>query len=55
MMKGKVVQRLPDGSVRKGPWQITKKGDDELESILWLNVDGDEVTVKAQFKRVKQK
>jgi hypothetical protein len=54
MMKGKAVQRLPDGSVRKGPWQITKESDDEMESILWLTVDGKEVTLKASFTRVKK-
>jgi hypothetical protein len=53
MIKGKMIQRTPDGVIKKGTWQVTKKSDDEMPTLFVGTRDGQEVTEKGSFKRVE--
>ena len=53
MIKGEMVNREPDGTVLKGTWQVTRKNDDEMPTLFVGTRDGEKVTVKGSFKRVK--
>ena len=54
MIKGKMLQRTPDGKVMVGIWQVTKKSNDEMPTLFIGTENGKEVTIKGSFKRVKE-
>jgi hypothetical protein len=53
MVKGPMIDRDADGSVRRGTFQITRKSDDELPTLFEGTVDGEKITIKGCFTRVK--
>jgi hypothetical protein len=53
MIKGKMIQRTAEGVVMRGIWQVTKKSDDEMDTLFVGTANGKEVTIKGSFKRVK--
>lgn len=53
MVEGPMVNRQPDGRLLKGTWQVTKKSEDEMPTLFVGTDDGEQVTVKGCFTRVK--
>lgn len=53
MIKGNMTKRWPNGSLMEGTWQLTKKSADEMPTLFVGTKDGEEVTIKGSFTRVK--
>lgn len=53
MVKGPMVDRSSDGSLRRGTFQITRKSEDEFPTLFEGTIDGKKVTIKGCFTRVK--
>lgn len=52
-IKGKMIQRTPEGVIKVGIWQVTKKSDDEMSTLFVGSRNGKEVTEAGSFQRVK--
>jgi hypothetical protein len=48
-----MVDRSPEGTVRRGTFQITRTSEDELPTLFEGTVDGKQVSIKGLFTRVK--
>ena len=53
MIKGRMIQRTPEGVIMRGIWQVTKKSDDEMATLFVGTQNGNEVNVKGSFTRMK--
>lgn len=53
MVEGPMVNRQPDGRLLKGTWRVTKRSEDEMPTLFVGTDDGEQVTVKGCFTRVK--
>lgn len=54
MIKGKIVDRRPDGMTYTGTWQCKKVSDDLIETNFTGSDGSDQkITIKGAFKRVK--
>jgi hypothetical protein len=53
MIKGRMIQRTPEGVIMRGIWQVTKTSDDEMATLFVGTQNGNEVNVKGSFTRMK--
>ena len=53
LIKGRMIQRTPEGDILLGLWQVNKNGDDEMPTLFVGTRNGKKVTEKGRFVRVK--
>jgi len=53
MIRGRLVHRTPDGAIKLGIWQVTKTNDNEAPTLFVGTRNGEHVTEKGSFQRVK--
>ena len=53
LIKGRTIQRTPEGDILLGLWQVTKNGGGEMPTLFVGTRNGKKVTEKGRFVRVK--